>query len=85
MLLKQNLTNISCNINCNVEKNNAIVKFGNKCLEGDTTESNIVTEITSCANDTITIDSICQMEAEDTYKYVQYNIKQLLCVYLYVI
>ncbi|KMQ86364.1 thap domain-containing protein 9-like protein [Lasius niger] len=65
---KNNISFHVCNINCNVEKNNAIVKFGNKCLEGDTTESNIVTEITSCANDTITIDSTCQMEAEDTYK-----------------
>lgn len=53
------------------EKNNAIVKFGNECLERNTTEneSNVDTEI-SYDNDTITINSTCEMEAENIYEYV---------------
>ncbi|XP_011860096.1 PREDICTED: uncharacterized protein LOC105557458 [Vollenhovia emeryi] len=55
-----------------VEEKNMIVKLESKCFEADTTdcESNMATEITSSTNYTAddTMDSTCQMRAEDTYK-----------------
>nr|XP_012222381.1 PREDICTED: uncharacterized protein LOC105672190 [Linepithema humile] len=69
MPLKQSFTNI----NCIVEKNNAIVKFGNECLERDITESNVETY----ANDTIINNTkTYQIKTENT----ESNIKITSCV-----
>lgn len=68
MPLKQSFANI----NCIVEKNNAIVKFGNECLERDITELNVET----CANDTIMDTKTYQIKIENT----ESNIKITSCV-----